>query len=167
MGHAPEIKLQGWGNTLEGPDVFAKRYSATAVELDRYHLMGQPFEGFSNQQFAGYSAVLADGTAVTPIFNESLSVTCGQVGGTCDGANEIYVSMASKGGPVTPSSILVAGGFDANGVALEDDIESNFSPVAVGLAGGGFAVIFARGNGERLASGKCATSADLSHFILY
>jgi hypothetical protein len=66
------------------------------------------------------------------------------MGGSCGGAHEIYVSLTSRSGPVTPSSILVAGGFDANGVALEDNVDPNFNPVAVGLAGGGFAVIFER-----------------------
>jgi hypothetical protein len=139
------IKLPVYGNEFEGSDVFAKRYSVTAVELDsKYHLIGQPFEGFANQQGAGYSAALTNGTTVTPVFNNSQSVTCGQTGGSCDGAYEIYVSQTSKGGPVTPSSILVAGGFDANGVALVDNVDPNFNPVAVGLAGGGFAVIFER-----------------------
>ena len=112
------------------------------MQLDKYHLIGQPLEGFANQQVAGYSAVLTNGTAVTPVFN--CSIACDTKKEACGGAQEVYVSLTTRGGPVTPASILVAAGFDASGDPLTDPVEPNFNPVAVALAGGGFAVIFER-----------------------
>jgi hypothetical protein len=141
------INLGGlFGKVFEGQDVFAKRYSATAEEIDvKYHLIGQPLEGFANQQTAGYPGVLTNGTVAVPVFNWSLycSLNCSEGGG----AYEIYVSLTTRSGPATPSSILVAPGFTGSfgfSTLLVDNVDPNFNPVAVGLAGGGFAVIFER-----------------------
>jgi hypothetical protein len=134
----------------EGEDSWAQRFNAKGSPLDSYlsdsvvHIDGSLQYGLWSDQYAGESASLTTDTVAAPLMSTVYAtyLVNGQRG--FDEGYDILVSLQAPGGAATPTPIVVASTFDSSSNRRPDPIDPNFRPMAVALAGGGFAVVFWR-----------------------